>query len=163
MPLTKYTVLWLGHPSQLQEWKDSRSSPCLDVHLFVQLNYLQRCSMARRNLLLTLILLWCHSAYPVSGANSSFQDRCLSFTPEAYIYNSTRHVLEYAKAGTKLTFPDNDRSCNRSSQLVNVDLCRIGLSIPTSRRSSISFELWLPAEWSGRFLATGNGGIDGCG
>ena len=155
-------MLWPRNPSQPQELKDSRSWRCLDMRLFVQLNHLQRCSMTRRNTFLTLILIGCHLAFPVSGANSSFQDRCLSFTPESYIYNSTRHVLEYAKAGTKLTFPDNDRSCNRSSQLVNVDLCRVGLSISTSRRSSISFELWLPAKWSGRFLATGNGGIDGC-
>ena len=118
--------------------------------------------MTRQNTLLALILIGCNLPSPALDANVSFQDRCLSFTPEAYISNSTRYVLEYAKAGTNLTFPDNDRSCNRFSQLVDVDLCRVGLSISTSRRSSIYFELWLPAEWTGRFLATGNGGIDGC-
>lgn len=46
--------------------------------------------------------------------------------------------------------------------MVAVDLCRVALSISTSNRSGITFEIWLPAKWSGRFLATGNGGIDGC-
>lgn len=95
-------------------------------------------------------------------AEYSFQSRCLSFTPESYSYNSSRTVLEYVAAGTNLSFADNDPTCARPSQLVTVDICRVGLSIPTSNRSSISFELWLPENWSGRFLSTGNGGIDGC-
>ncbi|KAF5001238.1 hypothetical protein FGRMN_1181 [Fusarium graminum] len=58
---------------------------------------------------------------------------------------------------------NNVPTCNRPSQAVTVDLCRIALQIPTSKRSSISFELWLPSEWNkSRYLATGNGGIDGC-
>ena len=95
-------------------------------------------------------------------AQSDFQKQCLSFTPEVYIFNSTRKVLEYVPAGTNLTFRYNDPTCNRTSQLVVADLCRVALSIPTSNRSSITFELWLPVQWSGRFLGTGNGGIDGC-
>lgn len=95
-------------------------------------------------------------------ATSSFQDQCLSFKPEAHVYNSSRHVLAYVPAGTNLIFPDNDPTCSRASQRVAGNLCRVALSIPTSNRSSIIFELWLPENWSGRFLATGNGGIDGC-
>lgn len=103
----------------------------------------------------SLLLLAVDAAY-------SFQDQCLSFEPEAHVYNSSRHVLAYVPAGTDLIFPDNDPSCSRPSQLVSVNLCRVALSIPTSNRSSVVFELWLPEDWSGRFLATGNGGIDGC-
>jgi hypothetical protein len=95
-------------------------------------------------------------------ARKDFQERCLSFTPESYVENSTRQVLEYVPAGTKLTFPYNDPTCNRPSQVVSTNLCRVALSIPTSTRSSIMFEIWLPDIWSGRFLATGNGGLDGC-
>lgn len=91
-----------------------------------------------------------------------FQRNCLAFTPELYIANSTRQVLEYVPAGTTLTFPDNDPTCSRPSQLVSADLCRIALLVPTTNRSSITFEMWLPVQWSGRLLATGNGGIDGC-
>lgn len=95
-------------------------------------------------------------------ATSSFRDQCLSFKPEAHVYNSSRHVLAYVPAGTNLIFPDNDPTCSRPSQRVAGNLCRVALSIPTSNRSSIIFELWLPENWSGRFLASGNGGIDGC-
>ena len=95
-------------------------------------------------------------------ALSTFQDKCLAFTPETHIYNSTRTVLAYIPAGTNLTLPDNDPTCGRPSQVVAVNICRVGLSIPTSNRSSISLELWLPENWSDRFLTTGNGGVDGC-
>ena len=115
--------------------------------------------MARSSNLIALLTLGLPLAV---HALHSFRDRCLSFTPEAYSYNSTRHVLAYVAAGTNVTFPDNDPTCSRPSQVVTVNLCRMGLSVPTSNRSSISFELWLPEEWSDRFLATGNGGIDGC-
>lgn len=95
-------------------------------------------------------------------AQSSFQQQCLAFKPEALVSNSTREVLEYVAAGTTLSFPYNDATCDRSSQIVAADLCRVALSIPTSNRSSFTFELWLPSNWTGRFLGTGNGGIDGC-
>ena len=117
-------------------------------------------SMSRSSRLIALITLCLGS---VAHATNSFQERCLSFTPEAYIYNSSRHLLAYVAAGTNLTLPDNDATCAQPSQVVAVNLCRVGLSIPTSNRSSISFELWLPEDYSDRFLVTGNGGIDGCG
>ena len=95
-------------------------------------------------------------------ATSNFQDRCLLFTPEAYVHNSTRRVLEYVAAGTNLTFPNDDPTCVRPSQIVAMDLCRVALLIPTSTRSSVRFELWLPEQWSNRFLAIGNEGAGGC-
>ena len=115
--------------------------------------------MARSLSLVAFLKLW---LLLVVHAVCSFQDRCLSFTPETYIHNSSRHVLAYVAAGTNLTFPDNDPTCARPSQLVAVNICRVALLIPTSNRSSVSFELWLPEDWSDRFLVTGNGGIDGC-
>jgi feruloyl esterase len=96
-------------------------------------------------------------------ATVNYKNRCLAFTPEKYISNSTRTRLEYVTNGTTLSFPDNVASCSRASQLVSTNLCRIALSIPTSKRSSITFELWLPDAWdSRRYVSTGNGGIDGC-
>ncbi|KAH9909901.1 Tannase/feruloyl esterase [Xylariomycetidae sp. FL2044] len=92
----------------------------------------------------------------------SFQGRCTAIQPEIHIRNSSRTVLEFIPSGTNITFPDNDPTCNRNSQIISVDICRIALSIPTSNRSSITFEMWLPEAWTGRTLATGNGGIDGC-
>jgi feruloyl esterase len=97
------------------------------------------------------------------ASSSTFQSKCLAFTPAKYIANSTLTHLEFVTAGTTLLFPDNVASCGRASQLVSADICRIALSIPTSYRSSITFELWLPSTWTGkRFLGTGNGGTDGC-
>ncbi|XPS75221.1 Feruloyl esterase [Ascochyta lentis] len=98
---------------------------------------------------------------PVLGS-SAFEKKCLAFRPEKFVPGATRNVLEYVTAGTTLRFPDNVAACNRGSQAVAANVCRIALSIKTSGRSNIAFEAWLPEDWSGRFLATGNGGIDGC-
>lgn len=93
----------------------------------------------------------------------AFHKHCLSFEPEKLIWNSTLTRLEHVTAGTTLELDDNVSSCSRPSQEVTTDICRVALQIPTSSRSSISFELWLPRKWEGaRYLATGNGGIDGC-
>ncbi|KAF2639500.1 putative feruloyl esterase B precursor [Massarina eburnea CBS 473.64] len=98
-----------------------------------------------------------------TNASASFQSRCLAFSPESTIFNSTLTAREYVTKGTNLTFPDNDKSCNQPFQVAAANLCRIALHVPTSNRSSITMELWLPEQWeSGRVLAAGNGGIDGC-
>lgn len=115
------------------------------------------------SLSVALALLCPQSLALASHPGGTFQQRCLAFTPEKFVRNSTRTALEYVANGTTLEFPDNVASCSRPSQLVSTNLCRIALSIPTSKRSSITFELWLPEEWQeARHLSTGNGGIDGC-
>ncbi|KAF1938514.1 tannase and feruloyl esterase [Clathrospora elynae] len=97
-----------------------------------------------------------------AAASTAFEKKCLTFRPEKYMDGATRNVLQYVAKGTTLTFPDNDATCGRTSQAVSADLCRIALEIETSEGSKITFEAWFPEDWSGRFLATGNGGIDGC-
>ncbi|KAH6614942.1 Tannase/feruloyl esterase [Boeremia exigua] len=96
------------------------------------------------------------------AASSTFEKKCLSFEPENLVPGASRRVLEYVAANTTLKFPDNVAACNRGSQVVPANICRVSLSIKTSEQSNITFEAWLPETWSGRFLATGNGGIDGC-
>lgn len=98
----------------------------------------------------------------ITTTNSTFEKACLSFDPLAFVVNATVNIHEFVPANTTLEFPGNDPSCNRPSQVSSVDVCRIALNISTSARSGIIFESWLPANWTGRFLATGNGGIDGC-
>lgn len=49
-----------------------------------------------------------------------------------------------------------------SSAMLSQDVCRVALRIETSERSGIHFEAWFPAQYSGRVLATGNGGLNGC-
>ncbi|KAI5458334.1 Tannase/feruloyl esterase [Mariannaea sp. PMI_226] len=108
---------------------------------------------------------WCLPVL-LQGATAyseAFRKHCLSFTPENCITDSIRTRLEFIPSGTTLNLSDNVASCNRPSQAVSADLCRIALQIPTSKRSSISFEVWFPQSWSKkRYVATGNGGIDGC-
>ncbi|KAE9389957.1 putative ferulic acid Esterase/Feruloyl esterase [Gymnopus androsaceus JB14] len=53
-------------------------------------------------------------------------------------------------------------SCNRPSQVVFEDTCRIALYVSTSNNSGVNMEAWLPRKWTGRFLSTGNGGLSGC-
>ncbi|KAI8936165.1 hypothetical protein NX059_006599 [Plenodomus lindquistii] len=113
-------------------------------------------------MLASAVLVLLPLVWPTASASKTFETKCLNFKPEKYVDGATRNVREYVRAGTTLSFPDNDATCNRGSQAVSSNLCRIALSINTTRTSSITFEAWFPENWSGRFLATGNGGIDGC-
>jgi feruloyl esterase len=45
---------------------------------------------------------------------------------------------------------------------VDVSLCRLALHVETSNASGMVLEAWLPQNWTGRFLSTGNGGLSGC-
>ncbi|KAE9365281.1 tannase and feruloyl esterase [Stipitochalara longipes BDJ] len=92
----------------------------------------------------------------------NFSTACLNFEPLKYVPNAAVNAHEFVPAGTTLQFPDSDPSCGTANQTISVDICRIALNISTSVRSGIIFESWLPRNWTGRFLATGNGGIDGC-
>ena len=47
-------------------------------------------------------------------------------------------------------------------KVVPVGLCRIAMFVKTSDISNITLEAWLPKNWTGRFLSTGNGGLSGC-
>ena len=49
-----------------------------------------------------------------------------------------------------------------TSALIEVPLCRVQFRVDTSNSSNITAEAWLPTDWSGRFLALGNGGLGGC-
>ena len=65
-------------------------------------------------------------------------------------------------AGTNLSFPDTDPSCGPTPLIVPSDICRITMQVETSTTSRINMEAWLPRNWTGRFLSTGNGGLGGC-
>ncbi|KAL2821297.1 Tannase/feruloyl esterase [Aspergillus cavernicola] len=94
-----------------------------------------------------------------------FQERCTSFPSSLDIKipkNATVLSSTFISPGTTLPFPHNDPTCTRPSQLVNEALCRAALNVTTSQRSRVSVEVWLPEQWSGRFLSTGNAGLGGC-
>lgn len=99
--------------------------------------------------------------------DDAFNTKCTAFadTLRTQFANSSIWFSTPVAAGTNLTFPDYDASCassNPTAQVVDVDFCRVALFFPTSERSNISAEVWLPANWTGRFLSTGNGGLSGC-
>ncbi|KAB8252939.1 tannase and feruloyl esterase-domain-containing protein [Aspergillus flavus] len=96
------------------------------------------------------------------AVGTDFPASCQAFSPDTRAANAHREFTEYVPAGTNLSLPYNDATCARPNQVVTVDLCRVALYVETSNRSSVTTEIWLPRNWTGRFLGTGNGGIDGC-
>lgn len=77
----------------------------------------------------------------------------------------TVNVAEYIAAGTNFTPPElgsGTAVCQSGALTIPVDFCRIAANVATSNRSEIFMEAWLPTNWTGRFLSTGNGGLSGC-
>ena len=95
-------------------------------------------------------------------AQDDFSPRCASLTAKLQISGGNVSFTEFVAAGTTLQFPQVDPSCTRPSQAVSANICRVGLNVKTSPTSSIRMEVWLPQNWTGRFLSTGNGGLGGC-
>ncbi|KAK7045794.1 hypothetical protein VNI00_007196 [Paramarasmius palmivorus] len=92
-----------------------------------------------------------------------FDASCSSIASQvAAISNTTVLVTQAVPAGTTLTFPEADPSCGANTQLISTDICRVSLNVATSDSSGIRMETWLPRNWTGRFLSTGNGGLGGC-
>lgn len=103
-------------------------------------------------------------AHPLA-ATHDLVARCSNLASTLVLPNTTVLFTELVPGNTTLFFPDNDPSCNRPSQAVPVDLCRVVTSVSTATAAStgsISLEAWLPLNWNGRFLGTGNGGLNGC-
>ncbi|KAH8893014.1 tannase and feruloyl esterase [Thozetella sp. PMI_491] len=98
----------------------------------------------------------------VVRAACNFTQQCTALAQELNLPNATVWFTEFVPAGTNLTFPDNDPTCTRPFQVVTADMCRVALYVSTSSKSGISMEAWLPRNWTGRFLSTGNGGLGGC-
>ena len=93
---------------------------------------------------------------------NDFSQRCTSLAGKLHIPGGNVSFTEYVAASTTLQIQNNDPTCTRPSQVVSANLCRIGLNISTSVRSGLRMEAWLPQNWTGRFLSTGNGGLGGC-
>ncbi|PTB40375.1 hypothetical protein M441DRAFT_81112 [Trichoderma asperellum CBS 433.97] len=97
-----------------------------------------------------------------SALGATFENLCRHLEQNLRIENATINLVQYVPSESTLLFPDNDISCNRSSQIVAADICRIALFVGTSPSSGVQLEAWLPRNWTGRFLSTGNGGLSGC-
>lgn len=128
-----------------------------------------------RILLVLGMLLW-HLPPQASGREprqpqrqqTSFQDQCANFltseqaTSSARASNATVTNHAFVAAGSNISLPGADVSCGLASQVIEVDLCRVSVEIATSNRSSVLAEIWMPADWNGRLVTTGNGGLGGC-
>jgi len=114
--------------------------------------------------LLTSLLTGAVATCQECGVLPDAEARCAKLGSSINIENVTVNFAEYVPAGTNLTLTQdyNQSTCGRPSQVVSNDLCRVAMAVSTSNRSEITLEAWLPTNWTGRFLSTGNGGVSGC-
>jgi feruloyl esterase len=114
--------------------------------------------------LLVSSLLSVHTALAFSThfKHHNFTSTCASVLSQLNIENATVYFSQFVASGTNLSLPENNVTCGQPSHLVPVDMCRVALYVATSERSGVNMETWLPANWTGRYLSSGNGGINGC-
>ncbi|KAK5692005.1 Feruloyl esterase [Elasticomyces elasticus] len=97
---------------------------------------------------------------------ASYSDSACSSIAASFDYpDVTINFAQAIPAGTNISLDQSTpelASCTRPSQVAPVDLCRIAMFVKTTEISNITLEAWLPANWTGRFLSTGNGGLSGC-
>ncbi|KAE8373006.1 putative feruloyl esterase B-1 [Aspergillus bertholletiae] len=98
------------------------------------------------------------------GHESSFQAYCNSFKAKINVPNANVYSVTYVPAGVNISMADNPAICRRGDDSITSTFafCRIALNVTTSSKSQIFMEAWLPSNYSGRFLSTGNGGLGGC-
>lgn len=102
--------------------------------------------------ILTVYLLPCVGA-------ATFDETCANFSTTIENVNITLH--EVVSAGTNITW-ELASTCSDTFTVITEDICRLVMNVQTSNRSSLYQEVWLPRNWTGRFLNTGNPGVSGC-
>ncbi|KAK4495323.1 hypothetical protein PRZ48_013654 [Zasmidium cellare] len=107
------------------------------------------------------------SLLAVAGAQHVVEDpqaACSKFGETFSRENVTVNFVHHVPAGTNLTLSQEGplATCGQAAQVAPVDLCRVAMYVATSNRSGITMEAWLPSNWTGRFMSTGNGGLNGC-
>ncbi|TDZ37355.1 putative feruloyl esterase B-2 [Colletotrichum spinosum] len=98
----------------------------------------------------------------LGSVQGSTIEQCESLAARLDLPNSTIRQTSFVPAGTNISLPDNHPSCAIPHQVSDVDVCRVSFLTTTGPTSNVSLEAWLPLDWSGRFLGTGNGGMNGC-
>jgi feruloyl esterase len=119
------------------------------------------------SLALSLFITTGHS----SPVNETFSSKCTSFASSLHLNNYSDFqvtISEYLATNStlNLTAEGWNETCAagdyNSPPPIPVNLCRVGLTVATSNSSEVILETWLPENWNGRFLSTGNGGLAGC-
>jgi hypothetical protein len=129
--------------------------------MFVSLRYLpifcSDCCLYRRNSNMYIIHIFIIALCYIYKSLSASCD--VTFVSKLNITTIGGITATYVTSGTKV-FP-NVRGC-QSVTVATVDLCRLTMQIPISNRSSICMGVWLPDNWDGRYVSTGNEGLAGC-
>lgn len=92
---------------------------------------------------------------PTDPTQNEFNSACASIASKLEVENGVVYFSEFVAAGTNLSLSDNNATCAQSFQLVPADICRIALYVSTSDHSGFNMETWLPSNWTGRYLSTG--------
>ena len=92
------------------------------------------------------------------------KSHCSSISQNFHHADVHVNFAQYIQAGTNISLDQHGAvaTCERPAQVVPVDICRVAMFVKTSEISNITLEAWLPTNWTGRFLSTGNGGLSGC-
>jgi feruloyl esterase len=104
-----------------------------------------------------------------SYPTSDFQKRCQSLSEKIELdytfdvniagYLAPNSTIDLVAEGVNATCLE---SYGNSTGPLPVGICRLNLRVATSENSEVYAEVWLPENWEGRTLMTGNGGLDGC-
>jgi feruloyl esterase len=106
------------------------------------------------------------SAYPRTLNNADIKDpslRCRALLSHTGFGRTTIvNATYYPKAAPVDGLPQSQCLLENKPTNVTVPLCRVSFVVNTTDSSQVKAEAWLPDEWYGRFLAAGNGGLNGC-
>lgn len=117
------------------------------------LPYTMRCSVGAALVLGGSLQGLCYGSQ-VECSSVAFQD-ILKSIPDSSL-NYVAHVAQngsFGDAATNIPFPRNATGLP--------ELCALSVNIKTPGNTSYNFGMFLPSNWNGRFLATGNGGFGG--
>ncbi|KAF2182947.1 putative feruloyl esterase [Zopfia rhizophila CBS 207.26] len=98
-------------------------------------------------------------AYPSSR---TFEESCSAFASELDLPSVKVHFSQYLPTGYNLSVPDFVTQGSSRNQIIGANVCRVAMLVNTTETSNMTLEVWLPVNWTGRFLSGGNGGLTGC-
>jgi feruloyl esterase len=105
-------------------------------------------------------------ATALSIPSSSFQSKCAALASSIELDQPfTINVAQYLPANATIDYKAeglNETCSDAVAYPIPIGVCRLNLRVETTERSEVYMEVWLPENWEGRLLTTGNGGLAGC-